>query len=179
MARDGTARGGARTGSGRKSKSLQEKVANGNPGHKKLKVMDLPESADLDGLDMPEPKDYMKAKQKVGNDLCAVDVFRETWKWLKECGCDKFVTTQLVEQYAMSVSRWIQCEDAISEYGFIAKHPTTGGACSSPYVQMAQNYMKQVNQTWFQIYQIVKESCTSDFNAPIDDPMEMLLRARN
>lgn len=31
-----------------------------------------------------------------------------------------------MRNYAMSVSRWIQCEHAISEYGFLAKHPTTG-----------------------------------------------------
>ena len=33
----------------------------------------------------------------------------------------------------MSVSRWIQCEEAISEFGMLAKHPTTGNAIASPY----------------------------------------------
>ena len=61
------------------------------------------------------------------------------------------------EQYAVSVSRWIQCEECISEYGFLAKHPTTGNAIASPYVSMSQQYMKQVNQIWYQIYQVVKE----------------------
>ena len=146
MAKDGTARGGPRTGAGRKSKALTEKVEAGNPGGRKLKVMDFPETANLQGEDMPAPKDYMSAKQKNGDVLGADEVFKETWLWLKERGCDKLVNTQLVEQYAMSVSRWLQCERAISEYGFLAKHPTTGGACASPYVAMSQQYMKQGNK---------------------------------
>jgi ribosomal protein S3AE len=80
----------------------------------------------------------------------------------------------------MTVARWIQCEEAISEYGFIAKHPTTNAAIASPYVSMSQNYMKQVNQLWYQIYQIVKENCLTDYGGqtPQDDAMERLLRAR-
>ena len=35
MAKDGTARGGARAGSGRKPKSLTEKIESGNPGGRK------------------------------------------------------------------------------------------------------------------------------------------------
>ena len=82
--------------------------------------------------------------------------------------------------FAMSVSRWIQCEHAISEYGFLAKHPTTGQAIASPYVSMSQNYMKQVNNLWYQIFQIVKENCSADFSGatPQDDVMERLLRSR-
>ena len=79
----------------------------------------------------------------------------------------------------MSVARWIQCEEAISEYGFLAKHPTTGNAMQSPYVAMSQNYMKQVNQVWFQIYQIVKDNAQDYSGAnPQDDLMERLLTAR-
>ena len=90
------------------------------------------------------------------------------------------VNNQLIEQYAMSVSRWIQCEEAISEFGFLAKHPTTGNAIASPYVAMSQTYMKQVNQVWYQIYQIVKENCSTEYgeSTPQDDLMERLLRAR-
>lgn len=42
MAKDGTARGGQRVGSGRKSKALADKIAAGNPGNRKMKVIDLP-----------------------------------------------------------------------------------------------------------------------------------------
>lgn len=180
MAKDGTARGGQRVGQGRKPKALTEKLAAGNPGGRPLMVMDLPDGANLDGSDMPEPSEYLKARQRNGGDLAALDLYKQTWLWLKERGCEKLVSKQLIEQYAMSVSRWIQCEDAISEYGFLSKHPTTGAACASPYVAMSQQYMKQVNQVWYQIFQVVKENCSSEFsgNTPQDDVMEMLLRSR-
>ncbi|MDD2979158.1 MAG: P27 family phage terminase small subunit [Hespellia sp.] len=177
MAKDGTARGGARPRSGPKKKALTEKISAGS-GDRTL--IEFPDTPDMEGIDMPPIKDYLKAKQKNGGGLCAEDVYKETYAWLKARGCERIVNSQLIEQYAMSVSRWIQCEDAISEFGFLAKHPTTGNAIQSPYVAMSQSYMKQVNQSWYQIFQIVKENCTVEFsgNTPQDDVMERLLRAR-
>ena len=75
MAKDGTARGGARAGSGRKSKALAEKIGTDNPGGRKLTVMELPTDADLSGEDMPEVKSYMKERQKNGEDFDAADIF--------------------------------------------------------------------------------------------------------
>lgn len=175
MAKDGTNRGGARVGSGRKSKALIDKINDGTAAQ----VMEFPEPAEMSGEDMPPVKEYLKAKQNHGKSY-AEEVFAETWQWLKERGCDKLVSTQLVEQYAMSVSRWIQCEECISEFGFLAKHPTTGNAIASPYVAMSQQYMKQVNQVWYQIYQIVKENCSVEWQGatPQDDVMERLLNTR-
>ena len=80
----------------------------------------------------------------------------------------------------MSVSRWIQCEEAVSEFGFLAKHPTTGNAMQSPYVAMSQNYMKQTNQLWFQIYQIVRDNGNADIEEldEQDIMMEALLKQK-
>ena len=176
MAKDGTNRGGPRPGTGPKKKPLIDKINDGRADGEKI----LPQPAEIEGYDIPPVKDYLKAKQKSGKDLCAEDVFVATYKWLKNCGCEKLVTVQQIEQYAMSVSRWIQCEEAISEFGFLAKHPTTGNAIASPYVSMSQQYMKQSNQIWYQIYQIVKENCSVDFGgaSPHDDMMEKLLASR-
>ena len=176
MAKDGTNRGGPRPGTGPKKKALIDKINDGTADGEKI----LPQPADIEGYDIPPVKDYLKAKQKSGKDLCAEDVFIATYKWLKNCGCEKLVTLQQIEQYAMSVSRWIQCEEAISEFGFLAKHPTTGNAIASPFVAMSRDYMKQVNATWFAIHQIVKENCSVDYGGgtPHDDLMERLLTAR-
>lgn len=176
MAKDGTMRGGARPGSGPKRKALTEKISAG----KTATVIDLPDASELTGVDMPPVKDYMKARQKSGTDLCAEEIFRETWEWLKKVGCTDYVNTLLINQYAMSVARQIQCEQAISEYGFLAKHPTTGAACQSPYVSMLHQFTKQANQSWYQIYQIVRENCSIEYTGatPQDDVMERLLRAR-
>ena len=176
MAKDGTMRGGSRAGSGRKSKPISEKINQGSDAF----VPSFPDPTELNGEDVPPVKDFLKASQKSGVDLCAEDVFRSTFLWVKERGCDRYVNTQLIEQYAMSVSRWVQCETMVSEYGFLGKHPTTGAAIVSPYVTMSQTYLKQVNQCWFQIYQIVKEDCSVEYGgaSPHDYLMERLLTAR-
>ncbi len=176
MAKDGTSRGGPRVGSGRKPKALSEKINQGSGAS----VLSFPEPAELKGEDTPPVKEFLKAAQKSGVDLCAEDVFTSTYLWLKERGCERFVNLQLIEQYAMSVSRWVQCETMISEYGFLGKHPTTGAAITSPYVTMSQTYLKQVNQCWFQIYQIVKDNCSVEYggSSPHDNLMERLLTAR-
>jgi len=172
-AKDGTQRGGARVGAGRKAKALTDKINEGASAS----VLQFPD--ELLGADMPAVKDYLKANQKNGRDLLAEEIYKETYTWLAARGCEKAVYSQLIEQYAMSVSRWIQCEEAISEYGFLAKHPTTGNAIASPYVSMSQAYMKQVNQIWYQIFQVVRENCSVEFSGtPMDDTMERLLTAR-
>ena len=117
MAKDGTARGGSRVGSGRKPKALVDKIADGRLDG----AMVLPTPTEIEGVEVPPIKEYLKAKQKSGKDLCAEEVYRDTYAWLKARGCERLVNNQLIEQYAMSVSRWIQCEECISEYGFLAK----------------------------------------------------------
>lgn len=99
---------------------------------------------------------------------------------LVDRGCERLVNTQLIEQYAVSVSRWIQCEECISKFGFLARHPTTGNAIASPYVAMSRDYMKQSSQLWFQIFQVVKENNAAAYQGttPQDDVMERLLRTR-
>lgn len=176
MAKDGTQRGGARVGAGRKRKPLADKISEGRTAT----IIDLPAPADMTGVETPPVKEYMTARQKDGKDMCAADVFKTTWAWLKERKCDALVSPQLVEQYAMAVGRWVQCEEALSEYGFLAKHPTTGNAIASPFVSMSMQYMKQANQLWYSIFQVVKENCATEFSGPTpqDDAMERLLRTR-
>ena len=106
-------------------------------------VLDFNDSAaDLEGQPMPLPKAYLAAKQKNGKDLIAVESYTETWQWLAEHDCAHLILKQIIEQYAMAISRWIQCEECITEYGFLAKHPTTGNAIPSPYVAMSQSFSK-------------------------------------
>ena len=176
MAKDGTNRGGPRVGAGRKPKALEDKITEGRPAL----VLEMPDAADLDGEDMPPVKDYMKAAQKNGDKFSAEEIYKETWTWLQQRHCEKIVSPQLIQQYAMSVARWIQCETAISEYGFLAKHPTTGAAIASPYVSMSREYMKQVNSCWYQISQIVRENTQGEYQgaSPQDDLMERLLSTK-
>lgn len=172
--------GGARIGAGQKKKPLTEKLQNGNPGRRKLEVMEFPNVADLHGETMPPPKEYLAARQKDGGTTVALEVYESTWRWLNERGCARLIPPQMLEQYAQTVARWIQCEEAISTYGFLSKHPTTSAPIPSPFVSMSQSFMKQANNLWLTIFQTVKENCSAPFEgkSPQDDVMERLLTAR-
>ena len=90
------------------------------------------------------------------------------------------MTSQILEQYSVSAARWIQCEQAISELGFLVKSPSNGGAIPLSYVSVSHSYLKQTNHIWSQIYQIVRENCSEEYEgkAPHDDMMEQLLTKR-
>ena len=161
MAKDGTNRGGRRVRAGDKPAPAAEKKQKGLPvkiisndipalDTAELEAVDLPEGAVLNGADMPKPSDYLSARQKNGVPL----------------GAD--------EAYA----RYIQCEEAISTYGLLGKHPTTGGVIASPFVQMSQQFQKNANLIWYEIYGIVKENCTEPVGDDLNDTMEKLLRSR-
>lgn len=79
--------GGARIGAGQKKKALSERIVEGNPGKRKLTVMEFTDTADLQGEKMPPPRDYLAARQKNGKELLAVEVYERIWTWLHERGC--------------------------------------------------------------------------------------------
>jgi hypothetical protein len=189
VAKDGTNRGGRRVHAGGKPTPAAEKIQKGQTARimsndlpdlepAELEAVDLPEGAALQGADMPKPADYLSARQKNGMPLGADAIYRETWLWLKKRGCQNLVNKRMIEAYAQAFARYIQCEDAISSYGLLGKHPTTGGVMASPFVQMSQQFQKAANMIWYEIYDIVKQNCTETFTDDLNDTMEQLLRKR-
>lgn len=184
MAKDGTNRGGRRVRAGDKPDALVDKIAAG----RKAQILEPPiteldgdglEGAALPGADMPNPSEYLSTRQRDGKPLGADLIYSETWDWLKARGCEKLVNPRLLEAYAQAFARFIQCEEAISTYGLLGKHPTTGGAIASPFVQMSQSFQKQANLLWYELFDIVKQNCTTAFvGNPQDDMMERLLTNR-
>ncbi|MDD4239028.1 MAG: terminase [Desulfotomaculaceae bacterium] len=165
MAKDGTNRGGRRVRAGDKPQPLADKITAGKAAkilealelypESMLEAEELEDAADLYGEDMPAPSDYLSARQKDGKPLGADALFIETWKWLKDRGCEKFVNPRLIEAYAQAFTHYIQCEEAISTYGLLGKHPTTGGVITSPFVQMSDS---RESLGTFQHYQVCSGS---------------------
>lgn len=171
MAKDGTCRGGARVGAGKKRKPLEEKIIEGKAFFGG--VADKKSSK----AKIKAPKKYLSAEQKGGGKLYATKIYKETWEWIIAHGCGDFVPKQLVENYAQVTARHIQCEGFLSEYGLIAKHPTTSEPISSPFAKMSLDYMKQSQQAWYQIYAAVRDNATKGIvGNSSDDVMEGLLR---
>lgn len=174
----GNGRGGARTGAGRKRKPLADKILEGNRNKEPIKKLNLPVGK-LQGEDMPQAADFLRQNTKNATQNIAPKVYEETWAWLKARKCDHLIKKELVEQYALYISRWVQCEEAINTFGLLAKHPTTGMPISSPYVSMGINYLKQANGVWAQIFQVIKDNCETPIgDNPNDDIMEKILSGR-
>ena len=109
-------------GQGRPKKGVLEKAEAGNPGHRPLKVLDIPESlgeVELEGVEMPPVKEYMKSAQRNGEKFLAEDIYKEVWVWLRKLGCDTLVSPQMIERYSLAYARFIQCQEAISQFGFL------------------------------------------------------------
>lgn len=139
-------------------------------------VLDITE---IEGVEMPEPHEFLSAKQRDGTSLQAAEIYKTTYEWLNSVGCSSKVSPQLVEFYAMSTARWIQCEEMTNRLGFLSKHPTTQKPIPSPFVSIGIDYMYQAMKLWNEIMQIVKENCVTEHNEiPKNDLMERLLRAR-
>lgn len=197
--------GGARPGSGRKKKALSEKILTAGNGHHKITKLKEPEKdnkqvtvshmggneiksvkmsdsdiADITGNDMPPISEYLRRMTKNTNENLAPDIYEKTWKWLKARGCEHYIKKELIEQYALYIARWIQCEEGINTYGLLAKHPTTGAPIASPYVSMGLNFLKQANIIWGQIFQIVKENSIVAVEGinPNDELMAQLLKGK-
>ena len=98
----------------------RKKAENGNPGGRKLEVLDIPE---VEGVDMPKPHEFLSAEQRDGSTLQAEEIYKETWEWLKKVGCAAKVSPQLLERYAMCSACWIQCEEMTNRMGFLSPPP--------------------------------------------------------
>ena len=168
--------GGARSGAGRKKTAVKDKIESGKTSRTPT-VLDIPE---VEGVEMPKVHDFLTSEQRDGSTLQAKEIYEETWEWLKKVGCAAKVSPQLLERYAMCSARWIQCEEMTNKLGFLSKHPTTNKPIPSPFINIGINYMNQAVRLWNEIFQMVKENCSTDYGGanPQDDLMERLLSAR-
>ena len=65
-------RGGARPGAGRKKSAVKDKAENGNPGGRKLEVLDIPE---VEGVAMPKLHAFLSTEQRDGSVLQAQEIY--------------------------------------------------------------------------------------------------------
>lgn len=173
MAKDGTARGGRRAGAGRKSKALAERILEGDD----VKLSELKTSR-LKGCDMPPVGEYMRQEQKLGIDLEAEKIYANTYEWLSKMGVKEHINPLLVQEYAMAAARWIQCQIAISRFGFLSRHPTSKEPIASPFIAMLNSFQKAMDNSWYQIYQVVRENSSQGYTGnPNDDLMTRLLNS--
>jgi len=136
--------------------------------------------SDIQGADIPPPSEWLGDQTKnTQRESVAGKIYESTWRWIRERRCDHLIKQEQIEQYAASVARYIQCEEGISTFGLLAKHPTTNMPVASPYVAMGERFLKRANLLWATIYQIVKDNCEVPVgNNPNEDIMEKILTGK-
>ncbi len=157
--------GGRRAGAGRPKKAVTQKILEGNPGKRPIEVVTF----NQDGMELPsEPPAYLSAEAK--------KIYKTVYQWLVSVGCTKGILPYNLEEYAFCKARWLECEDMNTKHGLLVKDQN-GKPMPSPFVAMAQQYMRQTNEVWAKIYFVVRETKLSkwDENTPNDDVMEKLL----
>jgi hypothetical protein len=67
-------------------------------------VIEFVGAADMDGVAMPPPREFLAATQRDGRSLLAVKFYETTRTGSMKTAACTLVPAQLIEQYAMSVS---------------------------------------------------------------------------
>lgn len=173
MAKDGTNRGGLRAGAGRKRKALEEKILDGT-------AIFAGEKSKKNQPKIKPPKKFLTSTQKDGGKLQSKKIYEELSAWLSERGCESLLPQQLIEDYAQAVGRHIQCEEYLSEYGLIARHPTTGEPIISPFFKMNNDCIKLSSLLWNQIFSAVRDNAPQGVlvREPMDEMEELFRRMK-
>jgi hypothetical protein len=166
-------KGGKRIGAGRKKKE----VVVGVPKHNAVADTDNC-AAELVGEDMPQPNEYLSrpthgmTAQKRG-----VQIYERTWNWLKVRDCEKLINPENLQLWALQVAKYEQLMDAIDQYGHLAKHPTTGQACRTPFEETAERYLKRATSLWAGIEALIAERVKfyADKTGTSKSPLDILL----
>jgi len=166
-------RGGKRAGAGRKKKE----VIVGTPKYKQAPETEY-EVAELSGVEIPEPNEYLSrpthglSAQKRG-----VEIYKSAWNWLKVRECEKLINPENLQLWALQVAKHEQLMAAIDQFGHLAKHPTTGQACRTPFEETAERYLKRAMALWAGIETLIAERVKfyADKTDGSKSPLDILL----
>jgi len=167
--------GGARKGAGRPRKSLSDKLLEGNPGKRKIRVLDIPGTEET----APEPPLYLASFEPYAYKLepNSSDIYRETVEWLKTTGCLRLINPAYILEYAVLKSRWVLFEQCVSKSYILQDHK--GDYQTNTYAELALKYIKAADAAWSKIWEIVAQNSETFYGEdPNNDVMLYLLNKK-
>ena len=163
-------RGGKRPGAGRKPKALVDKLADGNVGHRPIKVLEFSGEKAV----RPECPEYLKVKNNLSGEFpSAEDIFKLVVDWLESTGCVHLIPPDYIAEYTLLKVRWLEAEARVDRSGFLAKHPVTKQPITNPVIKAGIEYLKAANAAWDKIWKIVAQNSETDFRA--ENPNETVM----
>jgi hypothetical protein len=96
---------------------------------------------------VPEVRQYLKDAQKHEKDadFLATEIFREIYEKVQSASCAHLFTTAQLERYAQQFARYIQLEQLVSKYGFMATD-RKGSIVAIPLEALRQSNLKILKQ---------------------------------
>ena len=181
--------GGARKGAGRKPKPLSERLADGNRGHRPLKQVQV-KGAEINGK-RPKPPLFLEITTQGKNNKygSAVDFFEEIVDWLEPTGCIHLIPATLIAQFALAKYFLLDVGELVGKMGVInyksksrGRSGGTGGGADELEITAAakgfSEYLKNVTESWNQIYAIVRDNSTALIKNPEMDFVMKTIAAR-
>ncbi|MGL4791256.1 MAG: hypothetical protein ACRCW1_07590, partial [Anaerotignaceae bacterium] len=157
--------GGKRTGAGRPRKPLSVRIEEGIGvvKHSKPKVLDFPDenskkSKIQKNSNVPT---FLEMASKEGGDILptATEIYEQTVEWVNSTGCEKYVPKQLIEDFAFTRRSYLESEYMNKKLGRVMQNGKP-----SPYVKVALEYLKHNTALYREIWSIVAQNSTVDFN---------------
>lgn len=156
-------KGGHRTNAGRKPKALTEKLLDGNPGRRDIKVNKFkPYCFEANNaknhINLPE---YIDMVSKEGGDTLpkAGEIYCFIAEFLKSSGCEHLIADFLLEDFAFLRRAYLECEYMNKKMGRIASQKR------SPYVVMAIDYHKEMMSVYSQIWNVISKNSEANYES--------------
>jgi hypothetical protein len=108
---------------------------------------------------VPEVRQYLKDAQKHEKDadFLATEIFREIYEKVQSANCAHLFTTAQLERYAQQFARYIQLEQLVSKYGFMATD-RKGNIVAIPLEALRQSNLKILNGMDEDINRVLREN---------------------
>jgi len=166
--------GGARKGAGRPKKALSDKLLDGNPGKRRIKILDIPGAQE----EIPKAPYYLNRFNAIGmEDPDVAEIYKETAEWLQKTGCLHLVNPAFITEYAATKVRWMQLEFVVSKA--IAYRDDKGDIIANPIYDAALKYLKAADAVWSKIWAVVAQNSETFYGEdPNNDVMLYLLNNR-
>jgi hypothetical protein len=155
--------GGARPGAGRKKRPLADKIAEDFPGKRKPKVLNINDS-------LPEeykPPEYLEDFMSIDIDPDIYGVYEKVLIYIKRTGCLHLVSPELITEYVLLKTRWLECEYLASTQ--LLRRNASGDYSANPAAELGLKYLKQANLVWDKIWAIVGQNCEKNYGGNPDD----------
>ena len=151
-------------------------MANGNPGHRPLKVIEFKSSSER-----PNPPEYLTLMAKTNRPIpSAVDFFNRTLDWLEPTGCMHLVPPENIANHAMAKYFLTDAAYALNSTGMVGKNEKGIGAVTG-FAKAFFEALKITTAAWDTIYEVVAQNCVKRVEDPEKDWLKGMLTstARN